>query len=196
MTPQFATFDDNTLIRMTLSGQPECFAVLMDRHLHAVKRHVIAMLHNTVDADDLVQEVLLKVWRSLSSFRSEASFRTWMTRVAINEVLQWYRRERRRSRHQSPDDLDSFPSFCDTPHHHFARAEARQHVRRALARLPRKYREVLVLREFNELSMRETAHSVRASIPAVKSRLFRARALLSSSLQQSAQPTEVTAARA
>jgi RNA polymerase sigma-70 factor, ECF subfamily len=94
MTPPLATFDDNALISMTLAGQPECFAVLMDRHLFAVKRQVFSMLRNTIDADDLVQEVLLKVWRSLSTFRSEASFRTWMTRVAINEVLQWYRRER------------------------------------------------------------------------------------------------------
>ena len=185
MTPPLATFDDNTLISMTLAGQPECFAVLMDRHLFAVRRHVLSMLRNTMDADDLVQEVLLKVWRSLSTFRSEASFRTWMTRVAINEVLQWYRRERHRSRCQSPDDLDTFASFCDNPHHHFARAEAAQHVRKALARLPEKYREVLVLREFDQLSVQETAHSVQASVPAVKSRLFRARVLLSASLRRS-----------
>jgi RNA polymerase sigma factor (sigma-70 family) len=183
MTPPFATLDDKTLISMTLAGQPECFAVLMDRHLFAIRRHVLSMLHNTMDADDLVQEVLLKAWRSLSTFRSEASFRTWMTRVAINEVLQWYRRERHRSRCQASDDLDAFASFGDNPHHHFARAEAAQRVRKALARLPEKYREVLVLREFDQLSMRETAHSIQASVPAVKSRLYRARVLLSASLR-------------
>jgi RNA polymerase sigma factor (sigma-70 family) len=196
MTPPLATFDDNTLISMTLAGKPECFAVLMDRHLNAVRRHVLSMLQNTMDADDLVQEVLLKVWRSLSTFRSESSFRTWMTRVAINEVLQWYRRERHRSRCQSPDDLDTLASVCDNPHRHFARAEAAQRVRQALAVLPEKYREVLVLREFDQLSMQETAHSLRASVPAVKSRLFRARLLLSASLRRStrkAQATEVTA---
>jgi RNA polymerase sigma factor (sigma-70 family) len=185
MTPPLATFDDNTLISMTLAGKPECFAVLMDRHLFAVKRHVASMLRNTMDADDLVQEILLKVWRNLSTFRSEASFRTWMTRVAINVVLQWYRRDRYRSRCHSPDNLDAFASFCDTPHHHLARAEAIRHVRGALARLPEKYREVLVLREFDQLSMRETAESVQASVPAVKSRLFRARVLLTASLRRS-----------
>jgi RNA polymerase sigma-70 factor, ECF subfamily len=185
MTPPLATFDDDTLISMTLAGRPECFAVLMDRHLLAVKRQVLSMLYNTIDADDLVQEVLLKAWRSLSTFRSEASFRTWITRVAINEVLQWYRRERHRSRCQSPDDFDTFASLCDSPHHHFARAEAAQRVRKALARLPEKYREVLVLREFDQLSVQETAHSLQASVPAVKSRLFRARILLSASLRRS-----------
>jgi len=192
MMPPLATFDDNTLISMTLAGQPEGFTVLMDRHLFAVRRHVLSMLRNTMDADDLVQEVLLKVWRSLSTFRSEASFRTWMTRVAINEVLQWYRRERHRSRCQSPDNLDAFASFCDSPHHDFDRAETAQRVRKALARLPEKYREVLVLREFDQLSMQETAHSIQASVPAAKSRLFRARALLSSSLQRSTRQDQAT----
>jgi RNA polymerase sigma factor (sigma-70 family) len=192
MTPPLTTFDDNTLIGMTLAGQPECFAVLMDRHLFAVRRHVLSMLHNTMDADDLIQEVLLKVWRSLSTFRSEASFRTWMTRVAINEVLQWYRRERHRSRCQSPDDLDTFASPCDNPHHYVARAEAAQCVRKALAGLPEKYREVLALRELDQLSMRETAHSIQASIPAVKSRLFRARVLLSASLRRSTRKAQAT----
>jgi RNA polymerase sigma factor (sigma-70 family) len=185
MTPPLATFDDNTLISMTLAGRPECFTVLMDRHLFAVKRHVASMLRNTMDADDLVQEVLMRVWRNLSTYRSEASFRTWMTRVAINEVLQWYRRERYHSRCHSPEDLDALASFCDTPHHHLARAEAIRKVHKALARLPEKYREVLVLREFDQLSIRETAQSLQASVPAVKSRLFRARALLTASLRRS-----------
>jgi RNA polymerase sigma-70 factor (ECF subfamily) len=191
MTPPLATFDDKTLINMTLAGQPECFTVLMDRHLFAVRRHVVSMLRNSVDADDLVQEVLLKVWCNLSTFRSEASFRTWMTRVAINEVLQLYRRERHHSRCQSPNDLDAYASFCETPYHYLARTETTQTVRKAVAKLPEKYRRVLVLREFEQLSMRETAQSLQASVPAVKSRLFRARALLTASLSR---PTPVALA--
>jgi RNA polymerase sigma-70 factor, ECF subfamily len=184
MSTPLATLDDRTLISMTLAGQPECFAVLMDRHLFAVRRHIASMLRNSMEVDDLVQEVLLKVWRKLSTFRSESSFRTWMTRVAINEVLQWYRRERYHSRCQSPGDLGALASFCDSPHHHVARAEAMRRVRKAVARLPEKYREVMVLREFDELSIRETAESVHASVPAVKSRLLRARILLTESLRQ------------
>jgi RNA polymerase sigma-70 factor (ECF subfamily) len=189
MTPPLTTFDDKTLISMTLAGQPECFAVLMDRHLLAVRRLVVSMLRNSVEADDIVQEVLLKVWRNLSKYRSEASFRTWMTRVAINEALQSFRRNRYHSRCQSPDDLDAMASFCESPHHHLARAEAIRHVHKALAGLPEKYRKVLELRELDQLSMRETAESVQASVPAVKSRLFRARVLLNASLRRSTRET-------
>jgi RNA polymerase sigma-70 factor (ECF subfamily) len=184
MTPPLATFEDNTLINMALAGQTECFTLLVDRHLSAVKRQVISMVRNNTDADDLVQEVLLKVWRNLSTFRSEASFRTWMTRVAINEVLQSYRRQRYHSCCLPADDLDTFASVCDTPHQYLSRAETSNRVRRAVAKLPDKYRQVLVLREFDQLSLRETAKSLQASIPAVKSRLFRARVLLSAALRR------------
>jgi RNA polymerase sigma-70 factor (ECF subfamily) len=187
MTPSLATFEDNTLIKMALAGQTECFTVLMDRHLSIVKRTILSMVRNATDADDLIQEVLLKVWRNLSTFRSEASFRTWMTRVAINEARQLYRRERYHSRCRAADNLDAFASFWDTPHQHLDRTETTQTVRKAMARLPEKYRRVLVLREFEQLSMLETAESLQTSVPAVKSRLFRARALLTTSLRRSTQ---------
>jgi RNA polymerase sigma-70 factor (ECF subfamily) len=172
MTPSLATFEDNALIKMALAGQTECFTVLMDRHFFTVKRTIRSMVWNTTDADDIIQEVLLKVWRNLSTFRSEASFRTWMTRVAINEALQLFRRERYHSRCQSAHNLDAFASFWDTPHQHLDRRETTQTVRKAMARLPEKYRRVLVLREFEQLSLLETAESLQTSVPAVKSRLF------------------------
>jgi RNA polymerase sigma-70 factor (ECF subfamily) len=81
MTPSIATFEDNTLIELTLAGQAECFTILMDRHLAAVKRHIGSTAPNATDVEDILQEVLLKVWRHLSTFRSESSFRTWMTRL-------------------------------------------------------------------------------------------------------------------
>jgi RNA polymerase sigma factor (sigma-70 family) len=93
MTPTLATFEDRTLMQRTLAGQSDCFAALIDRHLAAVKRRIGSMVQNPADREDLLQEVLLKVWLHLSAFRAESSFRTWITRVAINEAMQSYRRE-------------------------------------------------------------------------------------------------------
>lgn len=185
MTQSLATFEDDTLIKMALDGQTECFAILMDRHLFAVKRQIASRVSNPTDTDDLVQEVLFKVWRRLSTFRFEASFRTWMTRVAINETLQSYRRQKYHSCCQQVDNLDELASAFESPHQSLTRAETSRTVQNALARLPEKYRQVLICREFDQLSVRETARSVNASIPAVKSRLFRARVLLSSSQKRS-----------
>ena len=109
MTSAPASFDDSTLITLALAGQAECFATLMDRHIAFVKRRIYSMVRNAHDADDLLQEVQLKVWRRLSTFRFESSFRTWIIRVAINEVLQLYRREKRRSVCQPLTDLDFLP---------------------------------------------------------------------------------------
>jgi RNA polymerase sigma-70 factor, ECF subfamily len=174
--------EDHTLITMALAGSGDCFSALMDRHLLSVKRHICSMVRSSADVDDLTQEVLLKVWRNLSTFRSEASFRTWMTRVAINEVLQLYRRERHRSNREADVNFDALASFCETPHESLTRTEAARTVRNAVKKLPAIYREILTLREFGQLSVGEAAQSVQASVPAVKSRLFRARLLRSASL--------------
>jgi RNA polymerase sigma-70 factor (ECF subfamily) len=177
--------DDNALIKMALAGETECFAVLMDRHLVALKRCIGGMVRNRTDADDLVQDVLLRVWRRLSTFRSEASFRTWVTRVAINEVLQSHRREQRNPLGQRRGDLDRLAYAGESPHRCLLRLEATTAVRNALARLPERYREVLILRDLEQLTSEEAAQSLQETIPAVKTRLFRARLMLSAAIQGS-----------
>ncbi len=185
MTRQLARFEDSTLIKLALEGQTECFAVLIDRHLIAVRKRIASMVGNATDAEDLLQEVLLKVWRHLSTFRSESSFRTWMTRVAINEALQFYRRERCRPTCQPIGGLDAFVSQSESPHQSFARVQATQAVRNAVVILPDKYRQVLILRDLEQLSARETAQRLQSSIPAVKTRLFRARLMLLTAIERS-----------
>src|SRR5258706_4405970 len=188
MNPRLATFEDSTLIKLALAGQAECFTVLMDRHLVAVRKRIVSIVPNASDADDLVQEVLLKVWRHLSTFRAQSSFRTWLTRVAMNEALQSYRREQRRPFFRAPGDLDALASPAESPHQALARVEATRTVRGALARLPEKYRQVLILRDLEQLTARETARSIQSSIQAVKTRLFRARLMLFAALQRSKIP--------
>jgi len=185
MTPPLATLEDSTLIKLALAGQAECFSVLMDRHSAAVRRRIGSMVRNATDVEDLLQEVLLKVWRHLSTFRSESSFRTWIIRVAVNEVLQSYRREQRWRWSQTFGDLDVLASPYESPHQSLARAEATQAVRNAVGGLPAKYRQVLILRDLEQLSVRETAQWLRSSIPAVKTRLFRARHMLLAALCRS-----------
>ena len=180
-----ATLDDSTLIKLALAGQVECFAALMDRHMAAVRRRILSMVRNTDDTDDLLQEVQLNVWRHLSAFRSECTFRTWVIRVAINQVLQSYRREKSRAICQPLIDMDVLPAGSESPHQSMVRAEATEMVRRAVSKLPPKYRQVLVLRDLQEFTERETAHSLELSIPAVKSRLLRARLKLLAALRRS-----------
>ena len=183
MNSRLAVFEDSTLIKMALAGQDECFMVLMDRHMAVIRRRIRWMVSNGTDLDDLLQEVLLKVWRHLSTFRSESSFRTWMTRVAINEVRMSHRRDRCRPVCQGVSDLDAIYSAGESPYQSLVRAETTQAVRGAVAALPPKYRQVLILRDLNQLSAQETAQFLQLNVQAVKTQLFRARRMLSATLQ-------------
>ena len=174
--------DDCALINLVLTGHTECFGVLMDRHLAAVRGRIRRMTRSISDADDIMQEVQLKIWRRLGSYRSEASFRTWMTSVAINEALQFYRKANRFSLMHDRIELAELTSPSESPLQACVRAELTERLKAAVERLPAKYKQVVVLHNLQELSLQETAHELQATTPAVKTQLFRAKAALSKAL--------------
>jgi RNA polymerase sigma-70 factor (ECF subfamily) len=174
--------DDSALINLVLRGHSECFGVLMDRHLGAVRRRIRGLTRSVSDADDIMQEVQLKIWRRLGSFRSESSFRTWMTRVAINEALQFYRKAMRLP--LVPDHTESaeLTSPSESPLQACVRAELTERLKTAVERLPAKHKQVVVLHNLQELSLQETAQELQTTTPAIKTRLFRAKAALCKAL--------------
>jgi len=190
MTPALDACDDIILIEKVLAGRTEFFNVLIDRHVVALRKCIASFVRNATESEDILQEVLLKVWCHLGAFRAESSFRTWMNRVAVNEALQWYRRSKCRPSCQPPVDLDNFASSGDSVLTSLVKSDTRVRVRQAVEGLPEMYREVVVLRDFEELSSSETARRLESTVPAVKSRLFRARFMLSKALRaQSASAT-------
>lgn len=106
-----------------------------------------------------------------------------MTRIAINEVLQWYRKKKSHPVSYSPDQFDFLASAGDSPHEIAARAEVKASLDGALTALPKRYREVLILRDLEELTAKETAERLDETQAAVKTRLFRARSMLSTAMQ-------------
>lgn len=179
-----ATFEDRTLIELTLAGQTESFSVLMNRHATSVRRCIRSIVRNTSDVDDVFQDTFLKAWVHLSAFRFEASFRTWIVRVAVNEALGLYRRQRSRPSCSPPENLERVAGLCESPHQALVRSEECLAVHTAIAKLPRKYREILTFCDLEELTAQETARHLKASIPLVKTRRFRARNMLSAALKR------------
>jgi RNA polymerase sigma-70 factor (ECF subfamily) len=139
-------FEDDTLIKRVLAGDTEAFVVLVERHIGSIRKCIACIVRNASDTDDVVQDVLLKLWRRLSTFRSESTFRTWATRVATNETLMLYRRERNWRTRQLIEDLDQLAYPRERTDQTLIRAEVAREVRRALERLPRLYSSVLMLR--------------------------------------------------
>jgi RNA polymerase sigma-70 factor (ECF subfamily) len=173
---------------MVLAGETEWFGVLMNRYLPTVRRRISSIVPGTADVEDLAQDVFVKIWRHLSTFREESAFRTWVIRIAINEAVNSCRRKQRRPNYQNLADMDTFASPSESPLQSLVRAEANRALHKAVKKLPDGYKQILVLREFDQLSIQEIAQSARLTVPTVKTRLFRGRLKLLSLLQETRSP--------
>jgi RNA polymerase sigma-70 factor (ECF subfamily) len=153
------------------------------------------MLGNDADAEDVTQDVLLQVVRKLDTFRGEAAFPTWLHRVTVNAALAHRRKRAARQAHQSGEPLDavledgaghphprSMRPWSVSPDQPVLDAEAHEVIERAVAGLPEVYRDVYVLADVEGLPNAEIADLLRLSVPAVKSRLHRARLMMRDAL--------------
>ena len=129
--------------------------------------HVRRMVGSHEDADDLLQDIFLKIWTALPSFRGEAQLFTWVWRIATNETLNWLRREKVRAalRFASADDLVAQKVAADP---YFNGTAAEREIAKAIARLPEKQRQVFLLRWWDELSYEEISAITGTSVGALK----------------------------
>jgi RNA polymerase sigma-70 factor (ECF subfamily) len=185
MPPSLADSDDGVLIRMITAGSADCFSVLVDRHLAAVKNYLRRIVSNQADLDDLIQDVLLKVWIHLNTFRSESNLRTWMINIGINRARELHRRRQFRPLWHTKDDFAEIASAGESPEEWLLRAEAVDAVRSEVAKLPPKYRRVIVHRDLNEVSGKEIAERLQITLSAVKTRIFRGRLILAANIRKS-----------
>lgn len=178
--------EEKLLIRRIQSGEPELFYQLIrpcERRIYVI---ALAVVRNEADAEDTVQEALLKAFTHLDQFRSESRFSTWLIQIAINEA-----RMRLRKRHleiirpleaQENDEGDYTPrnltDWREIPSESLERSEVRTKLVAALGSLAQKYREVFVLRDVQHLTIEETATALGISNGLVKTRLLRARLML------------------
>lgn len=150
------------------------------------------MLGNDADAEDVTQDVLMQVVRKLDTFRGDAALPTWLHRVTVNAALAHRRKRARRAEHEIHDPLNKFQ---DDGHHistvnrwtiqpdvQALNQETTELIEKAIARLPEIYRDVYVLADVEGLPNQEIADMLELGVPAVKSRLHRARLLMRESL--------------
>jgi RNA polymerase sigma-70 factor (ECF subfamily) len=150
----------------------------------AVYFAAFGVLGNPADAEEVAQEAVLKAFNNLSKFRREAKFSTWLIQITINEARMMLRKNRGHlydsiDAPKGGEDGDYFPQdfadWRDIPSEELQRRELREALRRALASLDPKYREVLVLRDVQHMSINETAKVLGITEGLVKTRLLRAR---------------------
>jgi len=179
--------DEKKLVEEVLAGNVERFYELVRPCERLVYLAAQEILQNEADAEEVAQEAVLKSFRNLRLFRGESKFSTWLYRITVNEA----RMRLRKRREVSLDELMAEDDTQDTtyaplqladwreiPGQALEQRELQAQLAVAVASLPEKYREVLVLRDINGLSIAETAEALTLSLANVKTRLLRARLML------------------
>jgi RNA polymerase sigma-70 factor, ECF subfamily len=178
--------NEEMLIRRIRTGEHELFYELIRPYERRVYAAAFAIVRNEADAEDVAQEAMLKAFKHLAQFRSEARFSTWLIQITVNEARMRKRKERSNMMEPITDHQDEegnytprdFADWREIPSETLERTEVRQKLAEALAELGQKYREVFVLRDMQQLSIDQTAKMLNISAAAVKTRLLRARLML------------------
>jgi RNA polymerase sigma factor (sigma-70 family) len=175
--------DEELVIRVG-RGDPAAVKALVARKLPRVLALARRMLADAVEAEDVAQEVFLRIWRHAASWRpGVARFDTWMHRVALNLCYDRLRRRREQPSAEPPEQIDPGPA----PDRGLEAADVGRLVEQAMARLPHRQREAVVLCHYQELSNIDAAASMGVSVEALESLLSRARRALRATLADSAE---------
>ncbi|PYI90933.1 MAG: RNA polymerase subunit sigma-24 [Verrucomicrobia bacterium] len=186
-TPEDA--EDIRLMERVGAGEEGAFEQLVERHQRLVIGTVGRMLGSGSDAEDIAQQVFVRVWKNAKRYEPRAKFTTWLLKITRNLV---FNELRRRSRHpqvslQSESDEEERPlkdEHAVAPDASLLEHELQQAVDAAIANLPETQRMAVVLRRYEELSYEEIADALDQSVSAVKSLLFRARTELRENLKR------------
>jgi len=173
-------YTDTDLVSAARAGDTAAFDQLILRHQERVFAVAYHILGNADDAADVQQEAFVQAWTKLRGFRGEASFSTWLHRIAVNICLSKRRRSRPTCELDSDDVLAQHPGQSDCEQ----RLVNGVVVRQLLAQIPANQRAVLVLREVEGMSVGEVAEATGSSVEAVRKQLWRVRKLFGKLLRQ------------
>jgi RNA polymerase sigma-70 factor, ECF subfamily len=181
---------DEVLVSTAKSGDANAFVELSKRHSNRLLQAAYRITRNWQDAEDARQDSLLKAFTHLKDFQEKSSFSTWITRIAINSALMILRKKRGCIEISIDGSEDSdrnygrreVRSLTEDPESLLVREEREELLRDAILQLPQVFQEVLELRQAREYSTREIAQALGISVPAVKSRLSRAKLTLRAAL--------------
>ena len=178
-----AGIDEAAVVAQAREGDARAFSELVRRYEGKIFRLAQHVTQNREDAEDVLQETFMKAYEHLDQFQGNSKFYTWIVRIAVNQALMKLRR-RKTDRSVSLDEtidtgedtvVREIAAWDEDPENRYSREELGKILETAVQSLDPPYRSVFVLRDIDELSTEETADALGLSVPAVKSRLLRAR---------------------
>jgi len=178
-----AGVDEAVLLAQAREGDTHAFGQLVRRYENKIFRLAQHITQNREDAEDVLQETFLKAYEHLDQFQGNSKFYTWVVRIAVNQALMKLRRRKTDKSVSLDETIDTgedtlvreIAAWDENPEQRFSRAEIGQILESAIQNLEPPYRSVFALRDMEGLSTEETAEALGLSVPAVKSRLLRAR---------------------
>lgn len=183
MAPETAVFDESSVVAQARLGDIGAFTELTERYQRNIFRLAQNITQNREDAEDVLQETFLKAYQHLPEFEGHSKFYTWIVRIAVNEALMKLRKRKWDKTVWLDEPVNvgedsvarEIAVWEDNPEQRYSQEELREILDKAVNGLAAPYRTVFALRDMEGLSTEETAQALELSIPAVKSRLLRAR---------------------
>ena len=183
---------DYNLVLLAIEGDQKAYADLMGRYRDAIYYMLLKMVNNSSDAEDLTIEAFGKAFKNIRQYAPNYAFSTWLFKIATNNCIDFIRKKRGShiSLDQHSDDDDHAPhtdiqSPAPDPEETFINEQKVKLMRSVVSKLKPRYRKLIELRYFNELSYEEIAEELELPIGTVKAQLFRARELLYNILKNS-----------
>jgi RNA polymerase sigma-70 factor (ECF subfamily) len=178
-----AGVDETTLVAQSREGDTVAFGELVRRYEGKIFRLAQHVTQNREDAEDVLQETFMKAYEHIDQFQGNSKFYTWIVRIAVNQALMKLRRRKTDKSVSLDETIDTgedtmvreIAAWDEDPEQRFSRDELGGILDTAVQSLDPPYRSVFQLRDIDELSTEETADALGLSVPAVKSRLLRAR---------------------
>jgi RNA polymerase sigma-70 factor (ECF subfamily) len=171
---------DEQIVERALGGDPDAFGEIVRRWERKIFALAFGMLGSAEDARDATQETFLSAFKNLAGFRGDAKVSSWLHRIAVNQCITRQRRSKVRAETGIEDEAEAAgEKFLAAPMHSspasFAeKRERNEAVRRAVSTLPQELRQVVLMKEFEELTFQEIADSLQIPLSTVKSRLYTA----------------------
>lgn len=185
MTGTIEHVEDTALVRRTLAGDQDAFAQLVERYKEPVYHVAYRMLGNAAEAEDVAQETFVRAYTQLGTYKTEHRFSTWLLSIASHLAIDQLRRRRFLALPlEDVPFLDWLADSDTSPEQAAIEGEQHDEMQQLIAKLPAKYRAVVILRYWQDLSYEEIATTLNLTPALVKARLHRARELLARHIKE------------
>ncbi|MHB1393904.1 MAG: RNA polymerase sigma factor [Clostridia bacterium] len=182
---------DEEIVSYIVKGKTELFSVIIDRYQSKVFSTIYNYTHDHEEARDLTQEIFIKLYNNLQSYKNKASFSTWLYRIAVNRCIDWTRKKRLQTvstiYDNSDDEIDIYDTIADSgggPEEALIKQENKAYIRKVVEDLPEIYKTVIILYYFEDFSPQEISDITDIPKRTIETRLYRGKNLLKFRLEE------------